>query len=157
MIMPLLGKACAIMSGTVLLCGALAYSGGVVDVDVQEKTPGGHHIHLPLPALAGPAALEFVPARHMHFGNDAHQIQQWMPVVKLAAEELARCPDGPLVDVQSTRETVHIAKEGSYLVIDVDDARETVHVSFPIRILGTIAAQLADQAQQQTESSRPAI
>jgi hypothetical protein len=157
MIMPLLGKVAAVMGGTVLLCGTLAYSGGVVDVDVQEKTPGGHHIHLPLPALAGPTALALVPARHMHFGNNAREIQQWMPVVRVAVEELARCPDGPLVDVQSARETVHIAKEGSYLVIDVNDTRETVHISFPIRIAGTMAAQLADRAQQQTESSRPAI
>ena len=156
MIMPLLGKAAAIMGGTVLLCGALAYSGGVVDVDVQQKTPGGHHIHLPLPALAGPAALAFIPSRHMHFGNDARQMRDVMPAVRAAAEELARCPDGPLVDVQSDRETVHIAKDGAYLTIDVDNAKETVHISFPIRIVGTIAGQLADRAEQQTES-RPAI
>ena len=156
MIMPLLGKAAAIMGGTVLLCGALAYSGGVVDVDVQEKTPHGHHIHLPLPALAGPAALGLIPARHMHFNHDRRQMQQWLPVVRAAAEELARCPDGPLVDVKDARETVHIAKDGAYLTIDVDDPKETVHISFPIRIVGTMAGQLAERTAQQTES-RPAI
>jgi hypothetical protein len=156
MIMPLLGKAAAIMGGTVLLCGALAYSGGVVNVDVQEKTRYGHHIHLPLPALAGPAALAFIPARHMHFGHDAHHMQEWMPVVRTAAEQLERCPDGPLVEVQSARETVHIAKDGNYLTIDVDNPKETVHISFPIHIVGTMAAQLAERAQQQAES-RPAI
>ena len=156
MIMPFLGKAAAIMGGTVLLCGALAYSGGVVDVDVQQKTPGGHHIHLPLPALAGPAVLAVIPARHMHFGHDARQVREVMPAVRAAVEELARCPDGPLVDVQSDHETVHIAKDGAYLTIGVDNAKETVHISFPIRIVGTIAGQLADRAEQQTES-RPAI
>jgi hypothetical protein len=156
MILPFLGKAATIMGGTVLLCGALAYSGGVVDVDVQEKTPHGHHIHLPLPALAGPAALAFIPARHMHFGKDARHVHQWMPVVRAATEELARCPDGPLVDVQDAHETVHIAKDGSYLIIDVDNPKETVHISFPIHIVGTMAGQLADRAQQQSES-RPAI
>jgi hypothetical protein len=155
--MPLLGKVAAVMGGTVLLCGTLAYSGGVVEVCVREKTKDGHHIHLPLPALAGPTALQFIPARHMHFGHDAKDMAQWMPVVKLAAEELARCPDGLLVDVQSARETVHIAKDGAYLTIDVDDPRETVHVSFPIRIVGTMASQLADRARQQSESSGPAI
>jgi hypothetical protein len=83
-------------------------------------------------------------------------MQEWMPVVRTAAEELARCPDGPLVDVQDARETVHIAKDGSYLTIDVDNPKETVHISFPIRIVGTMAAQLAERARQQSES-QPAI
>jgi hypothetical protein len=157
MMMPLLGKAAAIMGGAALLCGTLAYSGGVVYVDVQEKTRDGHHIRLPLPALAGPAALALVPARHMRFGHDARQMREWMPVVRAATEELARCPDGPLVDVQDAHETVHIVKDGSYIVIDVDDAKETVHVSFPIHIIGTMAAQLAERAQQQTASPQPTI
>jgi hypothetical protein len=151
MIMPMLGKGAAILGGAALLCGAAAYSAGVVCVEVQEKRPGGHHIFLPLPALAGPAALAMIPARHMHMGNK-HDVQQVLPVVQLAAEELANCPDGPLVDVESTHETVHIKKDGGYLTIDVDDPQETVHVAVPLRIVGTMAGQLARRAAQQHES-----
>ncbi len=89
MIMPMLGKGAAILGGAVLLCGAAAYSAGVVCVDVQEKKPGGHHIFLPLPALAGPAALALIPAHHMHMPiNDRREASQILPAVEIAAQEL---------------------------------------------------------------------
>ena len=150
-IMPLLAKASAIAAGTVLVTAGIAYSGGVVEVCVKEKTGHGSrnspsHIHLPLPALAGPLALHLIPAHRLESPRDLHQ---WMPVIRAAAEELERCPDAELVSVVNARETVHILKRGSDLVIDVDSERETVHVSFPIRTAVAMAEQL--------ESAGPSI
>src|SRR6266478_1954497 len=109
-IMPLLAKASAIAAGTVLVTAGIAYSGGVVEVCVKEKTGHGSrnspsHIHLPLPALAGPLALHLIPAHRLESPRDLHQ---WMPVIRAAAEELERCPDAELVSVVNARETVHI-------------------------------------------------
>src|SRR5260370_41370697 len=119
MVMPVIGKADVVVGGTVLVCGALAYSGGVVDVCVKEKTPQGHYIHLPLPALAGSLALHVAP--HRHFQHTPRELQQWLPAIQIAAEELRNIPDGTLVDVQNDRETVRIVKDGGDIVIDVDN------------------------------------
>ena len=151
MIMPFLGKAAAVVGGTVLACGALAYSGGVVDVCVKEKTQQGHHIHLPLPALAGSVALQVMPERH--FRHAPRELQQWLPAIRIAAQELRNIPDGPLVEVQNARETVRIVKDGGNLVIDVDNQRETVHVSLPLSMVASMAATLSEQV----EFARPGV
>jgi hypothetical protein len=154
--LPILAKTSAVIAGTLLAGTALAYSGGVVEVCVTEKGRNPSHIHLPLPALAGPVALHFIPARHFH--DTPRDLQQWLPAIRIAGEELERCPDGTvLVDVMSNakgaRETVRITKRAGDLVIDVDSARETVHVSFPVRIAVNMVGQLADEM----ESARPVI
>jgi len=150
-IMPILLKSTAVLAGTMVAGTCLLYSGGVVEVCVKEKRDQTH-IHLPLPALAGPIAIHFVPSRHFHGGP--RDLRQWQPAIRIAAQELENCPDGTvLVDVRDARETVHITKEGGDLVIDVDNPQETVHVSFPIRMAVTVTDQLADKM----ERSRPSI
>ena len=149
--LPILAKTTAVIAGTVLAGTALAYSGGVVEVCVREKGRNPSHIHLPLPALAGPVAVHFMPSHHFH--QPPENLRQLMPAIRIAAQELERCPDGTvLVDVMSNRgearETVHITKDGGDLVIDVDNARETVHVSFPIRMAVSITDQLADKMER---------
>lgn len=163
MIMPVLGKAAAIMGCTVLGVAALAYSGGVVDVQVDEKRPNGQHIHLPLPALGAVAVVEMVPSRH--FAHGTRDFEQFAPVIHAVAKELENCPDTVLVEVQDDHETVHIAKDGNYLVIDVDNRQEKVHVSFPIRMMATVLDVVANKAHRANERvvtddpqpSRPAI
>lgn len=132
----------AVMLGTVLLTGAVAYSGGVVKVDVEEKKPGGTHIFLPLPANAVSLGLRFVPEKHLN--HIPPQARQWMPAVKIAAEELERCPDGPLVLVDTADEKVSIVKRGGSLVIDVDTKQESVHLSFPLSLAISLANQIEE-------------
>ena len=55
----------------------------------------------------------------------------------------ARCPDGPLVEVDSNREHVRIHKQGRSLFIDVDSEEETVHVSFRLQAAADTVSQLA--------------
>jgi len=113
------------------LAGAAFISAGTVYVSVQEKGPDGFSISVPVPVNLASSALSFIPEDELE--EIRAEIGPWMPVVDVLLAELARCPDGPLVEVESDRETVTIVKRGGKLVIDVDTSEETVHLSVPIR------------------------
>ena len=55
-------------------------------------------------------------------------MQQWLPVIRVAAEELRKCPDGVLVDVKNDRETVRIVKDGNkFEVLFQRDVKVLIH------------------------------
>ena len=127
--------------GVLVLGGIVVYNEGAVRVDVREKTRDGDHIHLIVPAAVGPVVGWLIPRNKL--GDARHQIRPWLPTIKAASEELARCPDGPLVEVDSHREHVRIYKQGRSLFIYVDSEEETVHVSFPLEAAASTVSQLA--------------
>ncbi len=134
--MTLLGGALGILAAG----GVFVYNEGAVRVDVREKTRNGEHIHLAVPAVVLPAAARLVPRDKLR--DARHEIGPWLPTIKVASEELARCPDGPLVEVDSNREHVRIQKQGRSLFIDMDSEEETVHVSFPLQAAARTESQL---------------
>jgi hypothetical protein len=121
--------------------GVFVYSEGAVRVDVQEKSRNGEHIHLLVPAAVLPVAARLVPRDKLK--DVPRKIGPWLPTIKVASEELARCPDVSLVEVDSNREHVRIHKLGRSLFIDVDSEEETVHVSFPLETAADTVSQLA--------------
>jgi len=135
------GGAGAMVLGTLLVAGAFVYDLGTVKVSVQGKKPGGENIRLVVPAAVVPLALPFVRDEEMQ--EAAEKVRPWLPAIEAATEELARCPDGPLVQVTSPHEKVRIVKRGESLVIDVDEADESVHVSLPFKLVSVVAGQIA--------------
>ncbi|MFB3922389.1 MAG: hypothetical protein ACE145_11745 [Terriglobia bacterium] len=134
------GGAGTLALAAVVVGGAFVYDMGAVRVSVQSKKPDGEHIRLIVPAVAAPIALRFAPKRDLQ--KAVEEAGPYLPAVKIALEELARCPDGPLVQVTSPREKVNIAKVDDALVIDVDDEGETVHVSVPLKAASVVISQL---------------
>ena len=131
-----------VLAGTlgVMTVGALVvYNEGAVRVDVQEKT--GNHVHLIVPAAVAPLAAALIPRSKLHEAR--YQIRPWLPTIKAASQELQRCPDGPLVEVDNRHEHVRIFKMQGSLFIDVDSEEETVHVSFPLEAAADTVSQLA--------------
>jgi hypothetical protein len=127
--------------GLVVVGGAFVYNEGAVRVDVREKTRNGQHIYLVVPAAILPVAARLIPKDKL---KDApREIGPWLPTIKAASKELARCPDGPLVEVDSSSEHVKIHKRGRSIFIDVDSEEETVHVSFPLEAAADTVSQLA--------------
>jgi hypothetical protein len=123
------------------LAGAAVISAGSIQVSVRDKGPDGFSLAIPVPVNLASAVLTFIPDRELEeiragFGP-------WMPAIEAALDGLARCPDGPLVEVDSADETVRIVKRGGKLVIDVDSRDETVHVAVPIRGALKLVRQLA--------------
>jgi hypothetical protein len=134
-------KTTVLVVASLAALGALLVAGtGVIWVSIQEKQPGGTHLRLGVPAILVPLGLRFVP--HHVWREQAAQAQPWMPVVKAAADELRKCPDGTFVEVRSRSEYVNIAKRGGEMVVDVDDSDDAVHFSFPIYLLGSVAHQI---------------
>ena len=127
--------------GIIVLGGVAVYNEGAVSVDVREKARDGSHIYLIVPAAVLPVAARFVPREKL---KDARcQIRPWLPTIKAASEALTRCPDGPLVEVDSHDDHVRIYKQGGSLFVYVDSDEETVHVSFPLEAAADTVSQLA--------------
>ena len=123
-------------AGAVIVCNE-----GAVRVDVREKSQGGNHVHLIVPAAVGPVAAFFIPRAKLHDARD--KIRPWLPTIRAASAELVRCADGPLVEVDSHREHVRIFKSHGAVFVDVDTDEETVHVSFPLEAAADTVSQLA--------------
>lgn len=122
------------------LAGAAFISAGTVQISVREKGPDGFSISLPVPVNLASSALSFIPENEME--EIRAEIGPWMPVVEVVLDELSRCPDGRLIEVEDDRETVSVVKRGGRLVIDVDTRDETVHLSLPIRGAQKLVRQL---------------
>jgi hypothetical protein len=135
------GGAGAVVLGTLLVAGAFVYDMGAIKVSVQEKRPGGENIRLVVPAAVVPLVLPFVRGEKMQ--EAAEKVRPWLPAIEAATAELARCPDGPLVQVTSPQEKVSIVKRGDSLVIDVDEASERVHLAVPLKLVSVVAGQIA--------------
>lgn len=125
---------------TVVLGGVMTYQAGSVRVAVDENRPGGDHVHLLVPAVAIPTALAMVPEKTLR--RHAQKIQPWLPVIKIASRELAKAPDGVLVEVIDADEHVRITKQGGALVVDVKSPDEKVHVQVPLRTIYSVAEKL---------------
>lgn len=129
----------------VLLTGALVTAGVVVDagfvhVKVHEQKPDGANINLWVPAILGTAGAHAIPEHKLR--EVAHKVQGVMPALRVAAEELQKVPDGPLVEVESAKERVYIAKRGNYLDIQVHDGKDDVELSVPLSMIEDIGRTL---------------
>lgn len=129
-----------VVMAAVLLGVTAAFGTGMVRVYVDEKKPGGEHVHILVPAALVPVALHFVPDEKLRTASAG--IQPWLPAVRAASEELARCPDGLLVEVSDGGERVSIIKLSGSLIIDVHSEKETVHVSLPLSVVSSVASRL---------------
>jgi hypothetical protein len=126
--------------GAALLAGLVVYSEGAVMIYVHEKRPEGRRIWVPVPALLVSVALRFVPEEKLR--DASREVRPWLPAIEAAGEELGRCPDSLLVEVNDPTDHVTVAKGGDMLLIDVDSETDTVRVSVPISLLASFAQSL---------------
>ena len=127
--------------GLMMLGGVVVYNEGAVRVEVRDKTGKNQQVHVIVPAVILPVAARMVPRNALQ--DKRHEIEQWLPTIEAAADGLARCPDGPLVEVDNRHEHVRIQKLNGSLFVDVDSDEETVHVSVPLAAVAGAARQLA--------------
>lgn len=137
----ILGKIALGAMATVVLGGAVLCSEGFVTVRVKEHQPNGSHIFVVAPAMLAPIALRLAPRERLQEAEK--QVRPYLPTIRVAAEELAKCSNATFVEVQSPDEHVRISKSWGAIVIDVDDKDETVHVSVPIRAVQSAIEELA--------------
>ncbi|MCL4523725.1 MAG: hypothetical protein M1453_13215 [Acidobacteria bacterium] len=131
------------LTGTLVVAGIVA-DGGIIGVRVHEKKPDGTNLRLYVPAVLVPLGVKLAPERELE--RALRHAKEFLPAVRIAAEELERIPDGLLVEVRSPREYVLVEKRGGYLVVDVDNERETVHVSVPLKMVRQVARNMEARA-----------
>lgn len=135
-----LAAALVLLVGTLVAAAALALSAGTVHVNVVEKKPDGARINLILPAVLVPVAVKLLPERKRL--ELAARLGPFLPAVQAASLKLARSEDFSLVEARERNERVSIRVIGGSLFIDVDSDEEIVHVSFPLKLVARLAADL---------------
>jgi len=136
--------------GTLVLAGIVA-DGGIIAAKVHQKKPHGTNLRLYLPAVLVPVGMKIAPGEPLR--RAASEVKEFLPAMRVAAEELSKCPDGRLVEVSSPREQVRIVKSGGSLVVDVSSAQEEVHVSLPLKMVGKVFRELEARAPPAAEGS----
>jgi hypothetical protein len=134
----------ALVVNTTLLAGIVVYRAsraGTAVVRVEEKAPGGAHLWIPVPVGLVRTALYFVPQKDLPQLDP--EAQRSLPVARRVAVELAKAPDGVLVEVRSDHEQVAISKRGDDLVIEVESPNEHVKVRVPALALDEILGDVA--------------
>ena len=129
------------LTGTTVVMGGVAtYNAGAIRVSVDENRPGGDHVHLFVPAVMVPPAMNLIPQEKLR--EHSREIQPWLTAIKIASRELAKCPDGILVEVIDSNEHVRITKRGGAIVVDVKSPEQNVHVAVPLHMVYSVAEKL---------------
>ncbi|HEY0704339.1 MAG TPA: hypothetical protein VGD60_16320 [Candidatus Acidoferrales bacterium] len=147
--MVLLGKIALGLTGTMLAGIGAICSGGVIEVNVVERSPEVHHVYVLAPAMLVPIATHFIPRDKL--GDASEQLKPYLPEIRAALGQLREEEDFVLVDVKEREQHVEVQKIGGSLVIDVHDPNETVHVETPIRAIASTIEQLADSHGETTQ------
>jgi hypothetical protein len=142
--MLLLGKIALGLAGTAVAGVGLLCSEGMIQVNVIEKRPQGHHIHVMAPALLLPIGMHFAPKENI--AEASAEIQPWLPTIRAALAQLRECDDFAFVEVKEPGQQVRVAKSGGSLVVDVNSEEKSVHVSAPIRAMSSAVEELAAAA-----------
>jgi hypothetical protein len=126
------------------LTTAVVMKDGMIEVNVQEKHPGGSHVHLFVPATVATWGVHLAPTERLreHLRNS----REHLALAHVALRELEKLPDAVLAEVESAEEHVRIATLSGNLLVDVDDRGETVHVTLPLRAARKVVEDLEASA-----------
>ncbi len=110
---------------------------GTVTVRIQERSPAGMNLIIPVPALlfdvAAFVAPRLIPDDALAEIRD--ELAPWQPALAEAANALNDCPTGVLVDVRNRDEHVVVRKMRGRYRVNVDSADLDLQVSVPSRIM----------------------
>ncbi len=126
-----------LMSPIVALATTVAAT-GIVTVQVEESSPDGTHLYIPVPALlldlAVFAAPMVIPADDL--AEMRREVAPYRDSIRALADSIESMPSGVLVQVDSPDEQVRITKQGRSFRIEVQSSDADVSVSVPARLLG---------------------
>lgn len=116
--------------------GTAVAATGTVTVSVHERGADGVSLYIPVPALlldlAVFAAPRLMPEEAL--AEARAEIAPFRSGLEALAEELERCPEGVLVEVQTPTEHVRIAKTWRSFEVEVDSEDADIRVSLPARL-----------------------
>lgn len=110
---------------------------GTVTVRVQDHSPSGMNLIIPVPALlfdvAAFVAPRLIPEDALMDIRD--ELAPWRPALVEAANALEDCPTGILVDVRNRDEHVVVRKMRGRYRVNVNSTDLDLQVSVPSRIM----------------------
>ena len=117
---------------------------GSIEFDVREKGPNGCRVSGSVPAILVPAAVHLAPRCAM---DDIRreiraELGGGVEIIEAAFRELARCPDGVLVDVRTATEVVKVEKQNGRLRVHVDTPCETVRAVVPLDVVRSFVSAI---------------
>jgi len=124
------------------LTTAVVLKDGIVEVNVQEKHPGGSHVHLYVPATAATWGVHLAPEERLREQLRNAHAREGLAIARVALHELEKMPDAQLVEVESPTEHVRVQTRHGRILVDVDDEGETVHVAVPISAARKVIEEL---------------
>lgn len=122
---------------TVAVAGAYTFHEGVVSAQIEGRD-GSHHVWIP--AAIVPLAVRAVPARYIR--PHMREAEEWLPVVRALSKELRHYPEVDFVDVQDSREHVHVRTHAGKLLVDVTGDDQDVHVAVPLVTLDEVVSAI---------------
>ena len=134
----ILAKLALGLAGTIAVAGAYTFHEGVMTV--QEEGRDGRHVHVWVPAAVVPLAVRVIPARYLE--RHAREAAEWFPLLHTLSKELRHYPETDFVEIQDSRQHVHIRTHNGKLLIDVTGDDENVHLSCPLSMIEDVAAAL---------------
>jgi hypothetical protein len=142
--MLLLARIALGLAGSAVAGVGLLSSEGMIQVNVVEKRPEGHHLHILAPALLLPIGLHFAPRERI--AEASTEIQPWLPTIRATLAQLRDCDDFAFVEVKEPGQQVRVTKSGGSLVVDLNNEQESVHISAPVRAMSSAVEELAASA-----------
>ena len=117
---------------------------GSIEFDVREKGPHGCQVSGSVPAILVPAAMHLAPRCAM---DDIRreiraELGDGVEIFEVAIRELAKCPDGVLVDVRTATEVVKVEKQDGRLRVHVDTPCETVRAVVPLEAVRSFVSAI---------------
>ena len=114
-----------------LWISAKVYEGGLLSVSVAGDCIPGGRIYFAVPgALFWPLMPMVVPEEARV--EMAAQAECWLPMARLALDELQRCPDFVLASVETPAEVVRVEKRGRHLLFLVDVDEMNIRAKVPL-------------------------
>jgi hypothetical protein len=126
--------------GMVAVAGAYTFHEGVLTVQVDEWRANGKHVHVWVPAVAVPVAMNFVPRRK--FERAIEQARPWMPTVRALTKELENYPEAQLVEVRGWEQHVSVRMHDGKVLVDVREPGEEVHLACPLTMIEHVSREI---------------
>lgn len=142
--MLIIAKVALGLGATLAVGGAYVFHEGVINVDVDEYSSGGAHVHVWVPATAVSLGLRVVPQRHLE--HAASQVRPFLPVLREVAKELKKFPNAKFAEVVDGTDHVFVGTVDGKIRIDAVSDRETVHLRIPVETLEDVADRLEADA-----------
>ncbi|MBM3316353.1 MAG: hypothetical protein FJY75_00730 [Candidatus Eisenbacteria bacterium] len=141
----LFGAAAALLVCGGVVLGVAVQRAGMIEIDVRATSPEGCEIRgLRLPGCLVHGVLRCmprsrIPAAYQEFASTALR----RDALRGIRRALDRCPDGVLVEVESSDDKVRIEKRGRHLIVVADTPDEAVRVQVPMAAVGALLEHAA--------------